>query len=480
MRLFSNILESADEFTITKEEFEQYLAAVSKNLPKEVNAVCHYLLKAQIFTKDEAEELINASTSKIKKMAKEKHVPENELLDCQKMMKKMKLEKQLLPMYQNEQTRMDFIAGTKDTDDVMLDLVSEKGRTAVVKQYTPLMNKIANDNIGKSSLGKPELLSAAMTGLVQAMNDYRKNEKELSAENDPDIEETKKAHRMTFAKYAAYRMQQQILKDINWYSRTVRIPTKTYQRHKDDEDFNYSSSSIDTLMGGNEDGESIADRMKELSVDPKDFELSTAKKNVDAAMKSIYKMIEDRFNMQKASIFYMTFGLNGYNIERATDIAKKFGLSPANISMSNKRIAKFLKETPAAQPLLKVLLHHVQESILIDNMNKSQQEIFEALINSDMYILLEDLTRWSEKAVFENTMHSVLSEYDNDSVEFLTACLNEGEEFLQDNYRENKKLIVHFLESINPTSTFSKKQDLYIIDEMLTIINAYKESGMVL
>lgn len=478
MRLFSSIMEASNEFSLTKSEFEQYMAAVEKKLPKEVATACFYLLKANIFTKDEAESIITSSASKLKSLAHSKGVPEEEMLDLQKLMKKMKLEINLLPMWQNEETRMDFIAGTKTTDDIMLDLVSERGRAAVVKQYTPLMNKLANQYAGKSSLGKPELMSAAMMGLVKAMNDYRKNEKEVLAGETTDKEETKKMHRLTFQQYAAYRMQQQILHDINWYSRTVRIPGRTQNRHKDDENFGVSVSSIDKLIGNDPDSESIADRMRELAVDPAHFELPTAKAGADAAMKSIYKMIEDRFNMQKAAVFYMTFGLNGYDMERQTDIAKKFKLSTANVSMINKRIAKFLKETPAAQPLLRALLNHVQESILIENMNKTQQEIFEALINSDMYILLEELTRWSDPTVFENTIRGILAEYDADSVKFLTECMKNGSEWMEDNYRENKRLIVHFLESINPTSTFSKKQDLYIIEEMNTIINAYKESGI--
>lgn len=478
MRLFTSIMEAADEFSLTKQEFEQYMAAVGKKLPKEVSTACFYLLKADILTREDAEAVMTMNSSKLKALAKSKHVPEDDLIDLQKLMKKMKLEIQLLPMWQNAETRQDFIAGTKTSDDIMLDLVSDRGRAAVVKQYTPLMNKLANQYAGKSSLGKPELMSAAMMGLVKAMNDYRKNEKEVLAGETADKEETKKMHRLTFQQYAAYRMQQQILHDINWYSRTVRIPGRTQNRHKDDENFGVKTQSIDKLIGGDPDSESIADRMKELAVDPAKFELDTAKTEADAAMKSIYKMIEDRFNMQKAAVFYSTFGLNGYDMERQTDIAKKFGLSTANVSMINKRIAKFLKETPAAQPLLRALLAHVQESILIENMNKSQQEIFEALVNSDMYILLEELTRWSDPYVLENTVRGVLSEYDKESVAFITECLNNGSEWMEDNYRENKRLIVHFLESLNPTSTFSKKQDLYIIEEMNSLISAYEASGI--
>lgn len=477
MKLFTSIYESKEEYSLDMAQFEQYMAAVAKKLPKEVEIACFYLKKAQILTMEDAEALLSASGSKLKSIAKAKQVPESDLQDLQKIMKKMKLEKRLLPMYQTDEERDAFIAGTKTTDDIMLDLVSERGRAAVVKQYTPLMNKLANQYAGKSALSKPELMSAAMMGLVQAMNDYRKNEKELDADTqDPDKEETKKHHRMTFQSYAAYRMQQRILMDINWYSRTVRIPGKTQQRHKDDENFNFSTQSIDKLIGGDPDSESIADRMKELAVDPAHFEVGAAKREAENAMKGIFKMIEDRFNTQKAAVFYMTFGLNGYDMERQTDIAKKFGLSTQNVSMINKRIAKFLKETPAAQPLLKTLLQHCQESILVDNMNKTQQEIVEALLSSDMYLLLEELTRFQEPTVLENTLRGVLNEYDRESAEFITKCLESEQTWIEDNYRENRKLIVHFLESINPTQSFCKKSDIFIIEELASLSDAYKRA----
>lgn len=478
MKLLSQILESYDNFEVSAREFSEYTEKMKRSLPKNVQTVCAYLEKAGIFDMESVEALCSGSSSKKNAILRGSGLSEAEAKDLQSLLKKMKLEKKLLPMYMTEEDREDLMKGTKTTDDIMLDLQSERGRTEVVKQYTPLMNKIANQYVGRSALGKEELLSAAMMGLVSAMNDYQSPSDVIDSEENVDNrEEAKKNKHLSFLTYASYRIQQSILHDINWYSRTVRIPTKTQQRHKDDGTLGGGMVNIDKLIGNDPDSESIADRIKELSVDAADYELDDIEANISkASMKRIYDMIEKRFSMQKAAVFYKSFGLNGYEMEKHNAIAKEFGLSTANVSMINKRIAKFLKEEPSAQPLLNALLMHCQESIFIDNMNKSREEIIEALLQDDMYILLEDLTRWSDPVVLENTVNSVISRYDDESADFLVECLKSDFSFLEENYRDNRKLIVHFLENMNPTQSFNKKSDLYILNEMETIVNSYKKT----
>lgn len=471
MRLLKRILENTDEFSITTDELDAYIDAVGNQLPEEVKTVCFYMRKAGILTRDDLDGILVSGNAKLDSEARDRGVQPEDLRDLVKIIKKMKLEKLLIPVYQSVSTRNDFIRGDKNADDVMLDLVSEKGRTDIVKQFTPLMNKIATQYLGKSSLSKAELLSAAMMGLVQAMNDYRKNEEELS---DGDTE-VKKMHRLSFKQYAGYRIKQRILSDINWNSRTVRVPSRTASRHKDDRYPMSSSVYIDQA----EDSDAI-DRLIGAAIHPKTMELPSSAKRADDAMKSIYKMIEDRFSQQKAIVFYYTFGLNGYDSMRQTDIAKKFNMSTQNISMSNKRIAKFLRETPAAQPLLKALLQHVQESILCDSMRSSAEEITEAFMSNDMYLLLEDLTRLSDPIILERSLREVIAEYDSDSAECIIGFLNKGAEMPREEYKNNKRLIVHFLESLNPTQSISKRSDAVIIDELDIVSTAYKSAKITL
>lgn len=482
MRLISQLFESNNnEYLLTSQGMEQFLIQRGNDLPKNVKPIVEWMKKYKIFDKEIVDELFIMSTGKQKALAKQLGMPEDEMLKMVKELRKLGLERNLLPMMMDVETREDYLTGAKLNDDIMLDLVSEKGRAAIVKQYTPLINKIVNQYVGKTSLDKSELLSAAFEGLVCAMNEYRRPTRELEAQNDlVDKEEVKKKKRGGFLEYAAYRMKQKILDDINNYSRTVRIPGSTMHRHKDDEAWQNmgKTTSIDvTFSGSEEEGKlDLADRLKELQVSPADLKLSGEDAANAATAEKIYKMIENKFNQKHCTVFYKTFGLKGFSMMRPSDVAKEMNISNANVSMINKRIATFLKTTPGAQPLLKSLLINCMESVFVESLNKSKEEVSEALRGNDMYILFEDLTKWSEPSVLESKLKTTLDVYDADTVEFLIECFNTGITKVEEEYQENKKLFVHFLEMMNPTQSFQKKQDLYILNEMESLIDLYKNS----
>ena len=313
------------------------------------------------------------------------------------------------------------------------------------------------------------------------MNEYRRPTKEVEVQiGADDKEELKKNKRSSFLTYASYRMKQKILDDINNYSRTVRIPGSTMNRHKDDEDWQNmgKTTSIDvSFAGSEEEGRlELADKLVDLQISPEDLKLDGEDAANAADAEKIYKMIEDRFNQKHCTVFYKTFGLKGYTMMRPSEVAKEMNISNANVSMINKRIATFLKTTPKAQPLLKSLLINCMESIFIDSLNKKRTEIAEALRSNDMYILFEDLTKWSEPSVLENSLKTTLDIYDADTAQFLIDCFNQGIGLVEEEYQANKKLFVHFLETMNPTQSFQKKQDLFILAEMDSLISLYQDA----
>lgn len=482
MKLVSQLFEAKNEYILTPQGMEQFLIQKGADLPKNVKPIVEWMKKYKILDKEEVESLLIMSTSKLKAFAKTKGMPEDEMTSMAKELKKLGLERNLLPMMMDQETREDYLTGAKSNEDIMLDLVSEKGRSAVVKQYTPLINKIVNQYVGKTSLDKSELLSAAFEGLVCAMNEYRRPTKEIEAQNDiEDKEELKKNKRSSFLTYASYRMKQKILDDINNYSRTVRIPGSTMNRHKDDESWQDmgKTSSIDvTFAGSEEEGRlTLADRLAELQVGPEDLKLDGEDAANAADAEKIYKMIEDKFNQKHCTVFYKTFGLKGYTMMRPSEVAKEMSITNANVSMINKRIATFLKTTPKAQPLLKSLLINCMESIFVDSLNKTKNEVSEALRSNDMYILFEDLTKWSEPSVLESSLKMTLDQYDADTTQFLIDCFNQGMALVEEEYQTNKKLFIHFLESMNPTQSFGKKQDLYILSEMDSLISLYQDAN---
>lgn len=481
MKVISQLFEAKNEYVLTAQGMEQFLIQKGSELPKTVKPIVEWMRKYKILDKEEVESLLVMSSAKLKAFAKTKGMTEAEMTSMVKELKKLGLEINLLPMMMDQETRQDYMSGSKTNDDIMLDLVSEKGRSAIVKQYTPLINKIVNQYVGKSSLDKSELLSAAFEGLVCAMNEYRKPTKEVEVQNDiEDKEEMKKKKRSSFLTYASYRIQQKILDDINNYSRTVRIPGSTMHRHKDDEEWQNmgKTTSIDvSFAGSEEEGKlTLADRLAELQIGPEDLKLDGEDAANKADADKIYKMIEDKFNQKHCTVFYKTFGLKGHTMMRPSDVAKEMNISNANVSMINKRIATFLKTTPKAQPLLKSLLINCMESIFIDNFNKKKSDVSEALRSNDMYILFEDLTKWSETSVFETSLKTALDQYDEDTAQFLIDCFNQGIGLVEEEYQTNKKLFIHFLESMNPTQSFQKKQDLYILSEMDSLISLYQDA----
>lgn len=481
MRTVSQLFEARNEYNLTTQAMEQFLIQKGSDLPKNVKPIVEWMKKYNILDKEEVESLLVMSSAKLKAFAKTKGMPETEMNSMVKELKRLGLEKNLLPMMMDKETREDYLTGAKSNEDIMLDLVSEKGRAAIVKQYTPLINKIVNQYVGKTSLDKSELLSAAFEGLVCAMNEYRRPTKEVEVQNDiEDKEELKKNKRSSFLTYASYRMKQKILDDINNYSRVVRIPGSTMHRHKDDVNWQNmgKSTSIDiNFSGSEEEGRlDLADRLAELQVRPEDLKLDGEDAANAADAEKIYKMIEDKFNQKHCTVFYKTFGLKGYTMMRPSEVAKEMSLSNANVSMINKRIATFLKTTPKTQALLKSLLINCMESIFIDNINKKKEDVSEALRSNDMYILFEDLTKWSEPNALETSLKVTLDQYDTETAQFLIDCFNQGIGLVEEEYQTNKKLFVHFLENMNPTQSFQKKQDLYILAEMDSLISLYQDA----
>ena len=150
MRLISQLFESNNDYLLTSQGMEQFMIQKGEELPKNVKVIIEWLKKYNILDKEIVDSLFIASTSKLKAYAKQYNMPEDEMLKMVKDLRKLGLEKNLLPMLMDKETREDYLTGAKTNDDIMLDLVSEKGRAAIVKQYTPLINKIVNQYVGKS------------------------------------------------------------------------------------------------------------------------------------------------------------------------------------------------------------------------------------------------------------------------------------------------------------------------------------------
>ena len=487
MKKLSQILEgrmSSSALKALRDEITEYNKRIQGKVPEEVTLASALLDKYQIYDPEIIRRMVSASKAEQKRIAKEFGMTDEDIEELSLLVKK--LEKsgklRLIPALMSKSERDDFEAGRKAMDDLTMDLETEKGRNAVAKLYTPLVMKIASQFIGKSSFDQAELISSGMEGLMNAMINYRKPETtdiEGLDIDDGDKREGQKMKSLSFAKYAAWRIRFQILSDINKLSRTVRMSQYTYQKLRDEGRVSDTFTvSIDKMGDGDSDeGWSSTDRIPELGQGPEVFKTDTSKE--DKRWKELYKIIEEKFPIKKASVFYRIFGVNGYQKATARTIAAELGVKEERISQVKKEIILYLKMNPKAARVLADLRDMYTESILAEMYNHPKNEIYEALINDDMFILLEAVTKWDSKDKLSNSISGALEAMaDTTKADYIVHCLREGFDYIDSTYRKNKLVIMEFLSIIEPTETFGKRSDAFIIDKISEISEMCSKHGI--
>ena len=453
---FSTINEAVKRVNneiLTVEDINNYLQAVGKKIPKQVADIIYLTSKYKLTSQKSIDDIRNANKSQIEKVAFNYNVPVIEFEDLWKSLKELKTNLRLLPQYQTASERKAFIAGKLQMSDITIDLDTSSGRNACAKQYMGMVHKIANEFVGKSRLGKPELMSAALQGFTDAMNDWRKNGDESA---------------VPFKTYAAYRVRQQILNDINTLSYTVK--TNWYGVQKMGSSM-LSAISLDG-MPQDENGEFKQDRLASLGTEDPNYNLT---KNEEDNWADLYKIIENTFKQRDVDVFYRSFGLKGHNKEKGKDIAKSLGISPALVAGIVKEILKKLKKDPKAMEILTSLFDSYNESLMFDIMNLDKSMMVEAILEDNTFILLEELTKWSNKDVYINSIESALETFDTKDRKILTDILTNNFDYLDRNFKSNKKLIISFLGLIYKTETFSRKSDVALLEYMDELCGLYKK-----
>ena len=295
-------------------------------------------------------------------------------------------------------------------------------------------------------------MSAGLEGFTDAMNDWRKNGDESA---------------VPFKTYAAYRIKQQILNDINTHSYSVK--TNWYGVSK-------MGSSMLTAISldqspRDEDGEFKQDRLRCLGSDP-NYNLTPSEQD---SFNELYKIIENQFKQRDIDIFYRFMGLKGYPKEKGKDIAKSLGLAPSMITAVVNMVLKTLKNNSKAMEILTDLMHSYNESLMLDIMNFDKAMMVEAILSDDTFILLEELTKWSDKNVYINTLETIFNSLEVKEKKIIKELLSGDFEYLDSHFKSNKKLIVKFLGMIYPTDSFVRKSDVTILDNMTELMDLYKK-----
>jgi DNA-directed RNA polymerase specialized sigma subunit len=436
---------------LTVDEIRTYIQAVGKKIPKQIADVVYLTIKYNLCDQKSIDDIKNANKGQLNKIAFNYGIPETEIEDLWKTLKEIKSNIRLLPQYQTASERKTFIKGKLQMSDITIDLETSAGRNAAAKMYMPMVHKIVNGYVGQSRLSKPELMSAALQGFTDAMNDWRKN-----GDNSA----------VPFKTYASYRVQQQILNDINQFSHTMK--TNWYGAKKMGAGM-LDAISLDGMI--NDEGEFDQDRLAHMGMEDPNYNLTNSE---EKNWSDLYKIIESTFKQRDVDIFYRYFGLKEHNREKAKDIAKSMGMSPGNIKPIIDKILNTLKKNSRAMDLLMNLQATYNESLMIDLLGMDKGMIIESIISDDMFILLEELTKWGNKDIFNGTLYSVLDELGNDG-EKIEEILKNDFDYLDKVFKSNKKLIIKFLGMMYPTENFSRRTDVSLLEYMDELSILYKK-----
>ena len=450
MRKFSLLIDESskrDSLSILQSEITTYINKVKNQLSIDVQKVIYATKKYNLTSADQIDEIRFASKSKLKDLVDKFNIPLEELVALWAMLKQIKKNIRLLPQYQTEVERKELECGRLSADDLTIDLTSQQGRNAAAKMYMPVVLKIVNSYVGKSRLDKHSLMSAALEGMVAAMNNWKR---------EPEADEKT----VSFKSYLVARVRQQILNDINEYGHSLS-GTNSYASKE------YGAALLDavSLDGLPNDDDFKQDRLGILGVEPTD-------KKYDA-WEDLYKLIEKTFSVRDVDIFYRFFGLNGRKREKSKDIAKSYNMSEGNIrnSVLNKML-KWLRTNPKAGEILSDIQDIYTEALMCDMLTLDKHQIIEHLADDDVYILLEEINRWRNRSVFDNSFQKAIKAARTPEI---MSLIEGGFPAIDNNFKKYKSSIITFLSYMYPAEKISQLSDVNLIEYMQEVSNVYKK-----
>lgn len=431
---------------VTMQELDDYINKTNKILPNIVRDALYLVKKYEILEADDINTILNTNKSGISSLAKKFDMNTDSMEELWNLLKDLKSNIKLFPHFLTPFEQKSLIKGTARIEDLTIDLETTQGQNEAIKQYMPVVNKIVNQYVGKSKLNRSDLMSAAHIAIANAIKEWDRSKGQL------------------FKTYLSYRVQQQILNDIDEHGHSLS-GTSWYTTKK------YGSEVLDAVsidgISRDENGEFKQDRLAALGYNDGRDEEAEVKQ-----WKKVFEILEKKFKQRDLDIFYSYFGLNGYKKEKSKDIAKRYGMSEGNIrnSIINKILA-FLKKDKESLELLVSLMDSYNESLMIELLGCDKNAILERLSNDDIYILLEEITKWCNKDVFARSLNNSLA----GNSEIILNILSGGFEEVDLNIKKYKKDIIKFLSNMYPTENMSRKTDVDLIEYMMELQEIYKK-----
>ena len=269
-----------------------------------------------------------------------------------------------IPVFQTKEQFDSIINKTLPADRIILDFDSENGRNEIVKMYTPLLHKICRQWMGKSTFTYDDLMSAAQTGIIYAMDHYGNKSR---ANDDYDA-----IANYTFGQYAAMTIRNAIIADIRAYSHTVSIPVNKQAEEKKTKGYNtkYRSVSGDKKVGINnsDEGNKTIFDFIEVSDDV------MGKLNNDDIKKlwnEIWDELEKNLDKTMMEIFYSFYGLNGRKKLKNKELADKFHVSNSSVSYYCYKVREYISSHKSIINRCKEIYSLMSESLSVEDTNNN-------------------------------------------------------------------------------------------------------------
>ena len=281
-------------------------------------------------------------------------------------------------------------------DNIVIDLVSEKGRNDVVKKYQPLIWKIVNQWAPKTVLSREDLYSSAMEGFVYAMNTYGKKSKtRLKKEKNMTDEEIKEFEKklhgsMTFGQYAAYMVRTQITETIKDLSRTVRVSRSAQQREKKATGTIKSVNTVsgDSVVTTNKDGNTKT--MFDFIGSTDDASKKLDNEDLERLWSKVYTKLESVFDKKIMDIWYSYNGVNGYAKLENKELAKKYNVVPSNITYYLSKVNNYIRKDKNVYKAMLDIYELMKECLHDQDENDDYDVVYTNNINdSDDYADLD-------------------------------------------------------------------------------------------
>ena len=291
----------------------------------------------------------------------------------------------------NFQTQVQFEAirdQKTPLDSVVLDLTTEAGKNKVVKQYKPLVMKIAKQWIGKSTLSMDELYSAALEGLSWAMLLYgKKSKKRMKAETTMSAEEIeeydkKLASSMSFGQYAAYMIRMGILESIKNESRTVRVPVSAQNKERKELGYNVRNNTVSGDKKVSHNGDDGSKTLFDFVGNAEDATKSIDNQDLQKLWKIVFKKLESKFDPKVMDVWYSFNGLNGYTKLKNKEIAKKYNVVPSNITYYLTKVNTYIRKDPKIFQAFADIYELMKECLNDEDRNDHDSEIIRPVVES--------------------------------------------------------------------------------------------------